>query len=97
MFPEFITINVGINFGKEVNILKSKLSNNLYESFVATYQTCLPAKVSLQYDQPFVYVSPDGEIRLVTEMMNSKGGEDEIFAVSIANDGFVEFLAFHES
>ena len=38
----------------------------------------------------------DGSIKLVTNVVDSLGGEDEIFALSIAEDGFVEFLAFQE-
>ena len=30
-------------------------------------------------------------------VVDSIGGDDEIFALSVANDGFVEFLAFQES
>jgi hypothetical protein len=41
-------------------------------------------------------VNNDGSIKLVTNVVNSNGGEHEIFALSMAEDGFVEFLAFQE-
>lgn len=46
--------------------------------------------------RPFVYVNCDGNVKLITNVIDSIGGEDEIFALSIAEDGFVEFLAFQE-
>lgn len=49
-----------------------------------------------QQAQPFVYVNNDGGMKLVTNVVDSIGGEDEIFALSMAQDGFVEFLAFQE-
>jgi hypothetical protein len=41
-------------------------------------------------------VNNDGSIKLVTNVVESIGGEGDIFALSMANDGFVEFLAFQE-
>ena len=46
---------------------------------------------------PFVYVDTDGAMKLVTNVVDSMGGENEIFALSMANDGFMEFLAFLEA
>lgn len=82
-------------YGKEVIILKSNLSNLLYDEFLSSYQTC--TNQNSHSDKPFVYVNTDGSMRLVTDVVDSIGGDDEIFALSVANDGFVEFLAFQES
>lgn len=68
----------------------------LYDEFLSSYQTCTKLEDS-QNAKPFVYVNIDGTMRLVTDVVDSLGGEDEIFAVSVANDGFVEFLAFHDA
>jgi len=47
---------------------------------------------------PFVYVDTEGGIKLVTDVVDSSGGGDnEIFALSVANDGFMEFLAFQDA
>lgn len=89
----FITILVGVN-GKEVVILKSSVTHNVFSEFVSNYQT-FQTTFSNQ-DQPFVYVDYDGAIKLVTDVVDSEKEGDEIFALSIAEDGFVEFLAFQE-
>ncbi len=89
---KFITINYEWNYGKEVIILKSKLTNTVFNEFVSTYQTCSPCNDDTS--NPFVYVDPDGGVKLVTNVIDSLGGENEIFALSVANDGFMEFLAF---
>jgi len=33
-------------------------------------------------------------MKIVTEIVDSIGGDDDIFALSMAGDGYVEFLAF---
>ena len=94
--PNYYYNKVWLKYGKEVIILKSNLSNMLYDEFLSSYQTCIKSEDS-QNAKPFVYVNTDGTMRLLTDVVNSLGGEDEIFAVSVANDGFVEFLAFHDA
>lgn len=85
------------DFGKEVIILKSSLTKELYRDFVSSYQVCHQNPSNhLNHQKPYVYVNNDGSIKLITNVVNSIGGEDEIFALSIAEDGFVEFLAFQE-
>jgi hypothetical protein len=64
----------------------------VFNEFVSNYQTCSPC--NNDETSPFVYVDPDGGVKLVTNVINSLGGQDEIFALSVANDGFMEFLAF---
>ena len=41
-------------------------------------------------------MNTDGAVKLVTDVVDSEHENDEIFALSIAEDGFVEFLAFQE-
>ena len=82
-------------YGKEVIILKPALTSQLFDEFVSNYQTCNHSH-PLQ-STPFVYVDVDGAMRLVTNVVDSLGGENEIFALSMANDGFMEFLAFQEA
>ena len=66
----------------------------MFNQFAADYQTC--HKTSAQSNQPFVFVNHDGSIKLITDVVDSLGGDDEIFALSVAEDGFVEFLAFQD-
>lgn len=83
------------NIGREVIILKSGLSKELFSEFVSNYQTCHNQHLP-QINQPFVYVNTDGSVKLVTNVVDSYGGDDDIFALSVAEDGFVEFLAFQD-
>lgn len=83
--------------GKEVIILKSSLSNALYQEFLDSYQTCNSQSKPHSDHKPFVYVDPEGGIKIITDVVDSFGGENEIFALSVANDGFVEFLAFQDA
>lgn len=98
----FITIKLTKNTGKEVIILKSSLSRELFQNFVSTYQICNQDQTTevltmqQQLTKPFVYVNNDGSMRLITNVVDSIGGDDEIFALSIAQDGYMEFLAFQE-
>jgi hypothetical protein len=70
----------------------------LFQDFVSTYQICSkPSVENLKLEsRPFVYVNSDGEIKLITDVVDSIGGKDEIFALSIAQDGYMEFLAFQD-
>ena len=89
---KFITIYIDEKFyGKEVIILKSGHTENLFNEFVSSYQTCNyhPSLTSA----PFVFVDLDGQIKLVTNVVDSLGGDDDIFALSMADDGLMELLA----
>jgi hypothetical protein len=44
-----------------------------------------------------VYVDHAGSVRIVTSVVDDNGGENDIFALSVAQDGFVEFLAFQDA
>lgn len=48
-------------------------------------------------DQPFVYVDSGG-MRLVTNVVEESGiAPDGVFAISVAQDGWVEMLALYEA
>jgi hypothetical protein len=73
--------------GKEVILLKSSISSSLFSKFSSGYQ-------SYSRDQKaFVYVDPEGNVKLVTDVVKDNGCDDGIFAVSMAEDGWMEFLA----
>jgi hypothetical protein len=77
-------------------LLKSSLSNQLFDHFTASYQS-LPDSVS-DYENdvlatPYVYVDHDGVVKLLTNIVDDNSNADGIFAVSVAGDGLMEFLA----
>ncbi len=65
----------------------------MFSDFVSNYQTC-PTEFSI--NTPFVFVTPEGDFKLITNVVNSIGSDEEIFALSVAEDGFMEFLALQE-
>lgn len=75
-------------------LLKSSLSNHLFDHFTASYQT-LPDIDEQQ--RPFVYVDHEGVVKLLTNVVGSDTDSDGIFAVSVAEDGYMEFLAVQEA
>ena len=69
-------------------------SNTLFNQFSSNYQKISP---SHQIHDPFVYVDNDGNVKLLTNVLESDLGEDGIFAVSVAQDGWMEFLAINNT
>ena len=72
-------------------MLKSNISSALYNEFVSSYQSYYQS--SSASEKPFVYVGEEGAVKLVTNFVGDKT-DGEIFAVSMAEDGWMEFLAF---
>lgn len=74
-------------------LLKSRLSSSLFQNFVSSYQ-------SLSKNEPnqnsFVFVSPDGSVKYLTNLMNDFEGKESFFALSVAGDGWMEFLTLQE-
>ncbi len=68
-------------------MLKSSISSSLFSKFSSNYQ-CYS-----QGQNAFVYVDPEGNVKLVTDVVEDNGCDDGIFAVSMAQDGWMEFLA----
>lgn len=73
-------------------LLKSSLTRNLFNQFTTNYQTLELENYSLT--QPFIYVDNDGSIKLLTDMVKNSCGEDDIFAVSVGEDGWMQYLAY---
>ena len=72
-------------------MLKSGISSTLFNDFVSSYQSYQSAVKNSH--SPFVFVGEQGEVKLVTDIVDNNE-DDEIFAVSVAEDGWMEFLAF---
>ena len=73
-------------------LLKSRLSSSLFQNFVSSYQSLSPEN----NQNSFVFVSPDGSVKYLTNLMNDFEGKESFFALSIAGDGWMEFLTLQE-
>ena len=73
-------------------MLKSAISTTLFEEFLSSYQNYNPPNKEYG-SRPYVYVDPEGNIKLLTGMVESDGHSEGIFAVSVAEDGWMEYLA----
>lgn len=79
--------------GREVILLKSTLSESMFNQFTSTYQAYTQEKPT---ENPFVYVDHEGNVKLLTSVVEDDGSVEGIFAVSVAEDGWMEFLALQE-
>ena len=68
-------------------MLRSSISSSMFTQFSSGYQTYS------QNQNPFVYVDPEGNIKLLTDVVKDNGDDEGIFAVGMADDGWMEFLA----
>ena len=71
-------------------MLKSAIAASMFNDFTSNYQIY---SESDKQSRPFVYVDPEGSIKLLTNVVEDDGTSDGIFAVSVAEDGWMEFLA----
>lgn len=77
-------------------LYKAPLTASVFKDFSACYQHFTSQK-SRDPDQPFVYVDSSG-MKLVTNVVDAGGeSKDGVFALSMAQDGWVEMLAFFEA
>jgi len=72
-------------------LLKNALSSNLFNDFKSSYQT-----YPNQTLKPFVYIDTLGNVKLLTDVVADDGERNGVFAVSVAQDGWMEFLALEE-
>lgn len=74
-------------------MLKSSLSSNLFQNFVSNYQKI---QTTDSASIPFVFVDTDGSVRLLTSVIDENGSGDGTFALSMAGNGWMEFLALQD-
>ncbi len=75
---------------------KTHLTATVFKDFSSCYQHFTSQK-SKNPDQPFVYVDSFG-MKLITNVVDElEYGDDGVFALSMAQDGFVQMLALHEA
>lgn len=77
-------------------LYKTHLTATVFKDFSSCYQHFTSQKAKSP-DQPFVYVDADG-VKLITNVVDDEfAGSDGVFALSMAQDGFVEMLTLHEA
>jgi hypothetical protein len=74
-------------------LFKAPLTAFVVANFLSGYQSLSDPQVPEAPAEPFVYVDANG-VKLVTNVVDSTNAENEgIFALSVAEDGWVEMLA----
>lgn len=75
---------------------KAPLTATVFKDFSSCYSHFSSPENSSK-SEPFVYVDSDG-VKLLTSVVNEQNNsEDGVFALSLAQDGWVEMLAFYEA
>ena len=77
-------------------LYKTHLTATVFKDFSSCYQHFTSQKAKSP-DEAFVYVDADG-VKLLTGVVDDlNAASDGIFALSVAQDGFVEMLTLHEA
>jgi hypothetical protein len=77
-------------------LYKTHLTATVFKDFSSCYQHFTSQKTKCP-DQPFVYVDASG-VKLITNVVDDDNAtHDGVFALSMAQDGFVEMLSLHEA
>ena len=75
---------------------KTHLTATVSKDFSSCYQHFTSQKTKSP-EQPFVYVDASG-VKLITNVVDEDNDStDGVFALSVAQDGFVEMLSLHEA
>ena len=74
-------------------LYKTHLTATVFKDFSSCYQHFTSSQTP--HSNPFVYVDASG-VKLVTDVIDDESGEG-IFALSVAQDGWVEMLAINEA
>lgn len=75
---------------------KAPLTATLVSDFLSTYQSLYSDRPIRESNEPFVYVDQNG-VKLVTNVVSEQSDHDDgIFALSVAEDGWMEMLAFRD-
>jgi hypothetical protein len=77
-------------------LYKAPLTATVFKDFSSCYQHFTSSRTQ-NPDQPFVYVDAYG-VRLVTNVVGDlDSAPDGVFALSVAEDGWMEMLALYEA
>lgn len=80
-------------------LYKAPLTATVFKDFSSLYShfSSQTSQTSQNFDQPFVYVDADG-VKLVTGIVGEENtATDGVFALSVAEDGWMEMLAMYEA
>lgn len=73
-------------------MFKAPITSLIVANFIASYQS-ISSSPTFNTNDPFVYADKDG-VKLVTNVVDEMNDcVDGVFALSMAEDGFVEMLA----
>jgi len=76
-------------------LYKTHLTATVFKDFSSCYQH-FTSQNAKSPNQPFVYVDSHG-VKLITNVVDEESSADDgVFALSVANDGFVEMLTLQE-
>ncbi|MBY0516214.1 MAG: hypothetical protein K2P81_04860 [Bacteriovoracaceae bacterium] len=78
-------------------MFKAPLTAFVVANFLSNYQSLeAPSPIPDSPSEPFVYVDANG-VKLVTSVVDGQHAEtDGVFALSVAEDGWVEMLAMYD-
>lgn len=74
---------------------KAPLTATVFKDFSSCYQHFTSSSAASSV-QPFVYVDSFG-VKLVTNVVEKMTAKDGVFALAMAEDGWVEMLAIYEA
>ena len=75
---------------------KAPLTATVVDDFISSFQTLHRSTSPHDPSVPFVYVDQNG-VKLVTNVVDEKSeNSDGVFALSVAEDGWMEMLAFFD-
>jgi hypothetical protein len=77
-------------------LYKAPLTATVFKDFSSCYQHFHSSTSSSFTTQPFVYVDSSG-VKLVTNVVEENEATDGVFALSMAQDGWMEMLALYEA
>lgn len=76
---------------------KAPLTATVFKDFSSCYSQFSSQSSQVPEQQPFVYVDEAG-VKLVTNVVSEENSaSDGVFALSVAQDGWVEMLAMYEA
>ncbi len=76
---------------------KAPLTATVFKDFSSCYHHLASSTLPTHIEEPFVYVDARG-VKLVTNVMDEmESSPDGVFALSVAQDGWVEMLALYEA
>jgi ABC-type transporter Mla MlaB component len=76
-------------------LYKAPLTATVFKDFSSCYQH-FTSHMSPSSLQPFVYVDSAG-VKLVTNVVDEMDAPDGVFALSMAQDGWMEMLTLYEA